>query len=102
MTRFVKSIREMFLFLISIIFHFFNLLDRQRGRSAYPLQAGPCSPIVFLWRELFDHDICSEKDYGLLYEKRYKIIVGSATDKKNCLLYYNKSEFPLADTEGMS
>jgi hypothetical protein len=36
---------------------------------------------------MFEPNPCSKKDDTLLYEKRYKIIVGSATDTSDCLLY---------------
>ena len=35
---------------------------------------------------------CHKKDDRLLYRKRYKIIVGSATDKKECLLYRDEGD----------
>jgi len=38
-------------------------------------------------RKSFYHGPCSEKDDRLLYEKRYKIIVGSATDRRDFMLY---------------
>jgi hypothetical protein len=43
---------------------------------------------AILCGELFDHDPCSEKDDRLLCRKHYKIIVASATDRRDLLLYY--------------
>jgi len=36
-----------------------------------------------------DSESCSKKDDTLLYEKRYKIIDGFATDRRECVLYRN-------------
>jgi hypothetical protein len=38
-------------------------------------------------REHINHDSCSEKSDKLLCSKRYKIIVGSATDRRRFMLY---------------
>ena len=38
----------------------------------------------------FYHGPCSKKDDTFINREYYKIIVGSATDKKDCLLYRNE------------
>jgi hypothetical protein len=42
---------------------------------------------ALLYGELFDHDLCSEKDDRLPCRKHYKIIVASTTDRRDLLLY---------------
>jgi hypothetical protein len=59
------------------------------GGSGFCHYPGRC---VFPHGEPFDNGPCSKKDDKLLYKKRYKIIVGSATDKKESLLYCNKGD----------
>jgi len=50
----------------------------KKGQGFQPIEGG--TP--------FPPHLCSKKDDTLHYEKRYKIIVGSATDMKICLLYH--------------
>jgi hypothetical protein len=44
---------------------------------------------------------CSKKDDIYRYENRYKIIVGSATDRRDFLLYCIADGFPREDNKGI-
>jgi hypothetical protein len=51
---------------------------------------------------LFTHfNPCSKKDDTLLYENRYKIIVGSATDMSQRLSYPAVDGFPGANNKSL-
>ena len=56
-------------------------------RDLPPLKSTPCIVMIFSQDE-HNPNLCSKKDDIYGYEKSYKIIVGSATDTRDGLLYY--------------
>jgi hypothetical protein len=52
-----------------------------------PLKSTPCRVMIFSQDEHI-LNLCSKKDDMYGHEKRYNTIVGSATDRIECLLYY--------------
>jgi hypothetical protein len=52
------------------------------------LGSTPYAVAIFSQNDI-NSESCSKKDDTLLYEKRYKIIDGFATDRRECVLYRN-------------